>query len=59
VKELVSQWWNHFPSGHEAFLAQRNALCQSTGSILRIDHSYKYVKTMGVTEEGKWVTSLS
>jgi hypothetical protein len=55
MKSILKIWWEKLPSGRETYLAQITVLCTITGKILRIDHTYKFVKTLGVHDEGTWV----
>lgn len=55
IKEIILEWWLALPSGRQTFLKQKNELCAKTGTVLRFDHSYKFVKCIGVTEEAQWV----
>ena len=55
VHDIIQIWWSKLPSGREAFLTQRVLLCQTTGRIVRIDHTYKFVKCVGVTDGADWV----
>jgi hypothetical protein len=55
MKTILKIWWDQLPSGRELYLGQMAKICQMTGKILRIDHTYKFAKTLGVHDEGTWV----
>ena len=44
--------------GNSQFKAEMKALRQTTGVILRFDHTYKFVKCLGAysSQEEKWVS---
>ena len=48
-------WWFCLPSGQKLFAIEQKEFIKR-GKSLHIDHSYKYVKSIGVTDtDGKWV----
>lgn len=54
VRELLLLWWNCLPSGKAAHDGQQSSL-QLQGESFHIDHTYKFVKCVGVTDQGQWV----
>lgn len=58
IKKLLYVWWTELPSGYERYLAQKAHLCATTGQVLRIDHTYKFVKAIGIHDNKKWVYSF-
>ena len=59
IKQIIYTWWTKMPSGRQAHWQHVQYLRRTTGSILRIDHSYKIVKCVGVQEGETWVTVKS
>ena len=58
IRCLIFVWWEHHPSGRKTYLDHLQSLRCSTGYVLRIDHTYKVVKCIGVQQKKKWVWSI-
>ena len=57
IQKIVHHWWQTV--GYSALQSQMNRLRRYHGTILRCDHTYKCVSTLGVTRDKKWVTVQS
>jgi hypothetical protein len=54
VKNCIIYWWHS--EGYNKLKEQLKTLRQTTGKILRCDHTYKVVSGLGVHHDTKWVT---
>ena len=55
IRQLLFAWWETHETGRKEYLAHQESLRKSTGLVLRIDHTYKVVKCIGVQQGDKWV----
>ena len=56
IQKIIATWWYQHHSGRLSFLLEQQQLRQETGEVLRIDHTYKVLKCVGVTDtNNKWV----
>jgi hypothetical protein len=55
IKTLLVTWWCQHPTGRAKYLQEQQLLCETTGKVLRIDHTYKIVKCLGVAQGKQWV----
>jgi hypothetical protein len=56
IQTLVYHWWQCF--GEPALQEQFQQIRQNSGTVLRCDHTYKCVSTLGATIDGKWVDTV-
>ena len=54
IKEILLVWWYCLPSGRETFLQEKSRY-YSLAISLHSDHSYRYVKCIGVQDGTRWI----
>ena len=57
VQTIVEHWWK--VEGNLMLTAQLEELRRSTGYVLRMDHTYKAVSSIGIYTDSKWVILYS
>lgn len=69
ISVIVDNWWqkegnnyevikSHSTVGEPNLLSQIDLLRRTTGTVIRMDHTYKAVSSIGVTKDGVWVQYL-
>ena len=53
IQNIITHWWQSI--GYECLHKHMESLCQDSGEILRADHTYKVVNSLGVTNNKTWV----
>ena len=55
VQTLIQYWW--FSTGNRSLNKQINKLRQTTGTILKCDHTYYIVSSLGININKLWVSN--
>ena len=57
ITNILLYWW--YNEGKLMLQHNMTELKETTGSVLRIDHTYKITSSFGVSIDGKWVLNFN
>ena len=57
IKFIVEHWW--YSTGFQQLKQITNNIIKTTGTILKCDHTYGIVNSIGIEENDKWVIVIT